>query len=864
MLLTLNFDPGDPQDFNHALRQFQAAQGLPATGNADSATLDKLFLAYMDAICGKDFVLDKREDFLAGTDADGKGDYQGCSRFNPSLIFSQKESEEFANAANNDKRNEENESNRRVMVLLFRPGTRIDAAKWPCPRAKEGTAGCVKRFWSDGQNRRFKQLQNDRRLFESTADTFACRFYQRLTDDSPCERTRKKVFIDLETVDEFGHRVPNFDLVLFLPDGSKRRIRTDSNGYRRELGIPQGELKVTLKDGTTPVHFLLKGEESDAVLHTDFAAFTVTMLVVLHNATPEQREQRQTLVDLHSRPLGENDTVTSRVATTDPNTQEPNQQEEQTPTMRSAGVAVDNLTLVAGLKSDNTVDIDSFFSELSTWLTDYHPSAHGRGYFVQVLKDRTIQTFSSDGTSLGGPFVLDATPAMRFGAYTVFEETGAPAFVDMTFETFAAAVKEKLPTDEFGLVPISLIVTEGQRDEFETLREGQAPAVEILYRMPTPGQLAAISTVGAVGVLENYGTDPKINDHIHHRNVAAARFVSRIYTFGILEKYIEQVKKAGSEDDIRKLGPPANPYFFPIPAGATDRQAADIFDANQSSSLRAWVAIAEKLDKLAGQHAEGALFLRVKFKLKPFEQKDPKTNVIPFIKDIAVEDNLDIGTDGVLTKGPVLQGTLSSGLTPETATKIPMGGGTQAGVKQEVNVVTGKRKTTVVVDLKAVKLEVADDGSRKITLANGASSEVNPATGEFGAGVKFGLDKLFGKKLKFGEIYVGLHFQGVREDTLLSFFSEAPGFFERRSVNELLSAKTQWNDLKSDEQARLQILGWDHDTWDRKRLLPIEAFPKSAQGSFDDLTPQEEVALVGLGIRQFQQPAIWRKVAKPN
>jgi hypothetical protein len=858
---TLYSSPAVGDDWNAA----GAKQSmLDFTGLSDDGDMTSLIQAYMDAVCGKDFVLDKQQDFLAGTDPDGKGDYQGCSRFNPVLIFSKQETDQYAQTSDHTQRDEENAPNRRVMVLLFRPGTTITASKWPCPRAKEPYSGCVKRFWSDGDNRRFTQLQNDRRLFESTADTFACRFYQRLTDDSPCEKARKNVWIDLESVDEFGHRVPNFDLILFLPDGSKRQTRTDSTGYRRELNVPQGELKVTLKDGTTQVHYLLNGQETDAVLHTDFAAFTVTMLVVVHNATPEQREQMQQLDQLHSRPDGGSDTVTGRVATADPNTEEPNEDEQQTPAVRSYGVAVDNLTLVAGLnRSDNTVNMDAFFSELSTWLSDYHPSAKGRGYFVQVLKDKTIQTYSSDGSSLGGPYDLCATPAMRLGAYTVFEETNSLAFVDMASESFGASTKEELPTDENGLAPLSEIVAESQRADFEALREGQFPKVEILYRMPDPGQLVTVATVGGVGVLENYGADSGVNAHIHHRNVAVASFVSTIYTFGVLEKYIDQVNAAKSEDDIRKLGPPANPYIFPIPAGASDSQAGDIASANHASSLRAWEAIAAKLDKLANQHAEGALFLRVKVKLKPFEQKNAFTNLVPYISEIAVEDNLDVGSDGILTKGPVVQGSLTSGLTENAAKSIPMGGSSTVGLKQEVNVISGKKKTTVSIDLKVVKIEVANDGTRKITLASGASSEINPETGEFGGGYKFGLDKLFGEKAKGkGEIYIGLGFQGVRQDTLISFFSEVPGFFERRSVDELLSAKTQWNDLKSDEHARLEVLGWNHDTWDKKRLLPIDAFPQSAQEDFSDLTPNEQVALVGLGIRQYQQPGVWSKIAK--
>jgi hypothetical protein len=102
------------------------------------------------------------------------------------------------------------------------------------------------------------------------------------------------------------------------------------------------------------------------------------------------------------------------------------------------------------------------------------------------------------------------------------------------------------------------------------------------------------------------------------------------------------------------------------------------------------------------------------------------------------------------------------------------------------------------------------------------------------------------------------------EDTVYSFISEAPGFFERRSVEELLSEKTQWNDLKDDEQRRLEVLGWTHDTWDRKRQMKLDQFPDSANKHFNDLEEKQKEATVGLGIRQFQIPALWQKLAKQD
>lgn len=177
----------------NAVKSFQgspAGAGLAVDGDPGTMTREKLFAAYMDAICvdesGASFKLDPTKDFLArGVDADGKGDYQGCSEFNPDLVFSQSEKAAFDASANKTQRNRENQPNRRVVIYLFRQGSKVSPDIWPCPRAKEGVAGCKKRFFSDGETRRSNQAL--RRKFEDTKDTFACRFYDRIGTLSPCE-----------------------------------------------------------------------------------------------------------------------------------------------------------------------------------------------------------------------------------------------------------------------------------------------------------------------------------------------------------------------------------------------------------------------------------------------------------------------------------------------------------------------------------------------------------------------------------------------------------------------------------------------------------------------------------------------------
>jgi protein-arginine deiminase len=160
-----------------------------ASHKADPARRRQLFTDYMDKVRPPTLrVLDKRTDFLArGADPGGKGDFQGCSEFNPVLVFSQQQHTRFDRSSDKAERNQTNAPNRRVVVFIFRKNSRVDPAQWPCPRAAEGIAGCRKRFWSDGESRRTRRLATEPRIFARTRDTFACRFYDRIGDRSPCE-----------------------------------------------------------------------------------------------------------------------------------------------------------------------------------------------------------------------------------------------------------------------------------------------------------------------------------------------------------------------------------------------------------------------------------------------------------------------------------------------------------------------------------------------------------------------------------------------------------------------------------------------------------------------------------------------------
>lgn len=136
MLAALGYD---------SVRTFQEKTGLQPVDNiAGKQTREKLFTDYMKWLCPR--VWQKSAFLGGGADAQGKGDYQGCGEFNPSMVFSQAESEAFSQSENREERDSQNSVNRRVVIFFFQPGTSASALKWPCPRISEGTEGCRKRL----------------------------------------------------------------------------------------------------------------------------------------------------------------------------------------------------------------------------------------------------------------------------------------------------------------------------------------------------------------------------------------------------------------------------------------------------------------------------------------------------------------------------------------------------------------------------------------------------------------------------------------------------------------------------------------------------------------------------------------------
>jgi hypothetical protein len=204
MLRALDFtaDANNKEKFGDVIKRYQIDRGISPSGRNDTTLRAKLFAEYMDFLCSDDkgtpFQLTKA-DFLG--EGAKHGAFQGCSEFNPQLVLAKVEEDGFkADTVNGkDDRAAANFDNRRAIIYLFRAGSKIDPAKWPCPLATEGIGKCVSHFWSDGNDRKGKLIADKRRRFGKAVrdhteriaqieKTFACRFYHGLAQHSPCER----------------------------------------------------------------------------------------------------------------------------------------------------------------------------------------------------------------------------------------------------------------------------------------------------------------------------------------------------------------------------------------------------------------------------------------------------------------------------------------------------------------------------------------------------------------------------------------------------------------------------------------------------------------------------------------------------
>jgi peptidoglycan hydrolase-like protein with peptidoglycan-binding domain len=247
MLAALGFYTGEPtgaldQPTAQAIRSFRGDGG----STLDTGARAKLIRQYMDYLCGPDLSL-VPNDFLArGLDTDSKhgprGDVQGCADFNPLVIFSKADSDRFKLKENKVERDDWNAPNRRVLIFLYPPGSFVDFKRWPCPRSTVGAEDCKKRFWSDYKIRRSNQANE--RTAPDDGNTFACRFYDRTSNHSICERIVKLATLRLRLIDDLDKPFASFSYSLEVMGQAYEGV-TNTDGLLEE-DIPDDAAAGTL------------------------------------------------------------------------------------------------------------------------------------------------------------------------------------------------------------------------------------------------------------------------------------------------------------------------------------------------------------------------------------------------------------------------------------------------------------------------------------------------------------------------------------------------------------------------------------------------------------------------------------------
>jgi hypothetical protein len=135
------------------------------------------------------------------------GDVMGCGEFNPVMLLSQDDEDRFKPEEMHEARDEAYAEDRRVLVYVFKHGTEIEPAPWPCPRATDpAQPTCTNRFWSDAKQVRLARKKDEARRFKETRDTMACRFYHGFAFNSPCE-AGVRLWIVRFRVDGFNNKL---------------------------------------------------------------------------------------------------------------------------------------------------------------------------------------------------------------------------------------------------------------------------------------------------------------------------------------------------------------------------------------------------------------------------------------------------------------------------------------------------------------------------------------------------------------------------------------------------------------------------------------------------------------------------------
>jgi len=710
------------------------------------------------------------------------------------------------------------------------------------------------------------------------------------------------VWLDLQTVDEFGYGVPEAPLKLDPEYGDEVSIATDKKAYWSGRVRADGKIEVWMADGR-PVRFGASiegqpasgGAEETAVIVPRVASRTVTDIVV-PSLSKDLIEARRNLVERYGRVPLKTGGRSVRGGAPRRDLGEPvgpsskRGGKEQKITRRTIGNYVaDNLFIAAGWDDQANMDVEKLLKILHQWLGDCHPSAIRRGYFVQLAAaDRiVVVNVQDDGKyEIKGPynFVQGVSLKSRIGAHAPFEFFGAGGnmlFVDMASASTGiakgqvkgdkpkpapstggtdarkaadqrtddgAAGEDGQPAPERRAEPLMIweVIEDGKRDEFKRHITGLVAQrrVELVYRLPG-GSYAA--RCGGTGLLEDYRSGD-VRTRIHARNRAVMKNVARAYGWYI-DTYVEKVRAIDPDTKKAEKKKLPHPEIQLYDLGPPDShfvfpQPAGCTDAEYRELVYAGASTAGiRSWQAIAQKYDDIWGIRSEGSVwMVFEFSAAAGSMAGPFSGCNVKLNFEADDQGRIKP-----------LTVTRTISLKAGTGKNA-VTVEVDPATGKQVVKANVGVGLYGAEVDSTGNVKFTAGPAAFSEYNHMTRQVGAGIEIGVQDLVKKhfrrkgveppawvdKLPDIKFKIGLYFQLIHDSTLMKVISGAPGLWQLRPRSEFI--RLDWASLDWDEQRHLTMLGWDRKKWDTR------TFPRSALKPWTYLSAKEKMASIHLPV----------------
>jgi len=713
------------------------------------------------------------------------------------------------------------------------------------------------------------------------------------------------VWLDLQTVDEFGCSVPNISLKLTPEYGKELDVSTNNDSYWSGRVRVDGKIEVRTADGK-PVRFgasLEDGTPSGGLADTvvivpRVAPRTVTDIIVPTLSQQLIKKRRKQVKRYGRTPAHGRRTARSA---------EPSEHDGEKAgkshkrggkvekfTRRTVGEAVaDNLFIAAGWGNDS---IDRLSKYLYGWLKDHHPTAISRGYFLEIVIGQKLLIYTEkkggNGDQYEAKAVFEFMPDIymkgRAGAHAPFEYfgvTGNMLFTDMQSassglkkgiakkrrEDKADSKKNMSQTElkEDLTKPPEDIDTQKSPKEtphveiWEVVEKKNAQAcrdllyrlhaegrIEILYNFPKNAQLLIyIARCGGTGLLEDYPGHESLNDSIHKRNLEVAKNIAAAYEI-YLDDYVKKVKKI--DPDIKKAktkGLP-HPEIQLYQLGPPD--SSFMYPKPAGCTMDQYREIAYKGSASAlpawraiSQKLDDIWKIRSEGSIwMVFEFSAEAGEYAGPLSGCNVKVNFEADDRGRITP---LKFTRTFSLKASVK-------GSEMAVEHDPD--TGKTKAKAKIDIGIYGVEADTDGNVKFN-AGVAFSEYNYMTAQVGAGIELSLKDQLKKhyqkkgqkppewvdKLPDLKFKVGLYMQLVRESTIMKIVSGAPGFWQMRPRSEFVTL--DWASLDFDEQYHLKILDWNQDKWDFKML------PKTALTPYTHLTAKKKSAAIHLPVPAF-------------